>query len=79
MKFGVYAIRDVHTGFLPLTIDQNDESARRNFRHAIMNDQSLFCTHPKDYDLYKVGVFDSDSGLIDVIVPPTHLMAATDV
>lgn len=65
MKYGVYSIRDYKTGFLTPTIDVNDASARRNFEHACSNPNSLFCSHPSDYALFKIGTYDSDSGRIE--------------
>lgn len=64
MIYNIYAIRDLKTGFMSLTLDQNDPSAMRNFKHACMNTQSLFFTHPEDYALYCLGEFDTDEGQI---------------
>lgn len=69
MKLPIYSIRDVHTGFMTPTVDQNDASAMRNFGHAVMQSQSLMNSHPKDYSLYKVGEFDSDTGEISGHIP----------
>lgn len=77
MIYGVYSIRDAKTGFLSLTLDQNDNSAMRNFQHACANTQSLFFTHPADYDLCKLGTFDSSTGAFDVI-PVKVLLNGTD-
>lgn len=66
MKYGIYTIRDCKTGYLPLTIDINDASAMRNFEHASKNPDSLFFTHCSDYDLCRIGSFDTDSGLIEL-------------
>lgn len=79
MIFGIYAIRDVHTGFLAPTVDANDNVAKRNFAHAVSREESLFYTHPSDYSLYKIGTYDSDTALIDPINPPKIVMQATDV
>lgn len=65
MIFGIYAVRDLKTGFLTPTFDLNDQSAMRNFEHAAQNTQSLFFTHSSDYSLYRIGSYDSDTGLID--------------
>lgn len=69
MKYAVYSIRDVHTGFMSPTIEQNDACAMRNFRHAVMNSATLMSSHPKDYSLYKVGEFDSETGRIVDCLP----------
>lgn len=76
MDYGIYSILDAKTGFLSVSLDQNDASAQRNFAHACKRTDSLFFTHPNDYDLYKVGKFNSDSGVIEPIVPPKHIVSA---
>lgn len=62
MKFNVYAIRDVHTGFLSPTFEINDAVAMRNFSHAVQQSESVLFTHASDYSLFRVGSFDSDTG-----------------
>lgn len=69
MKLPVYSIRDVHTGFMSPTVDQNDASAMRNFRHAVMQTNSLFNSHSKDYSLYRIGTFETDSGTFESELP----------
>lgn len=65
MIFGVYCIRDRKTGFMSPSIDLNDAAAIRNFEHACQQTSSLMYSHSGDYDLHKLGVFDSDTGYID--------------
>lgn len=78
MKYPVFAIRDVHTGFLSPTVDQNDNSAIRNFEHACMQTTSLFHSHPEHYALYRIGEFDTESGkLTDCL--PEHIIDASEV
>lgn len=77
MIYGVFAIRDLKTGFLSPTLDQNGDSAIRNFEHAIMRADSLFFTHPSDYSLHRIGDFDTDTGLITPVIPPVHLVDAS--
>lgn len=64
MKYGLYSIRDLLTGFTGVSVDINDASARRNFAHAVNRSDSLFNSHPEHYVLYKVGEFDSETGVI---------------
>uniref|UniRef100_A0AAU8B8G2 Nonstructural protein n=1 Tax=Dulem virus 113 TaxID=3145590 RepID=A0AAU8B8G2_9VIRU len=78
MKFGVYAIRDVHTGFLTPTFEVNDNVAMRNFNHAVNNSDSVLFTSMKDFDLYRIGEYDSDTGRITPLDLPVVLMSATD-
>lgn len=70
MILGVYCIKDAKVGWLTPTVDQNDASAARNFVHAMRNSQSILYTHPKDFDLYHIGEFDSETGkLLGYAVP----------
>lgn len=64
MIYGLYAIKDLKTGFLTPTCDMNDYSAMRNFEHACMNSDSLFYTHASDYQLFKIGTYNTDDGSI---------------
>lgn len=76
MKMYLYSICDVETGFLPLTVDHNDGSAIRNFRHACLNTQSLFFTSPRDYSLCRLGEFDTETGDVTPC-PPKAIAYAT--
>lgn len=68
MTYGLYCIRDKYTTFMAPALDQNDESAKRGFGFAINNNQE-FSYSPADFDLYKVGEFDTVSGQIVAEVP----------
>lgn len=77
MVFGVFAIRDVKSGWLAPTVDQNGECAIRNFEHACMRADSLFFTHPGDYSLYRIGFYDTETGTLEPAIPPVHLVDAS--
>lgn len=62
MLYNVYSVRDVHTGFLSPTYEVNDNAAKRNFAHAVNQPDSLLYSHAKDYSLYFVGQYDTDTG-----------------
>lgn len=76
MKYGLYAVKDAKTTFMPVTADLNDASAVRNFEHAVMDPGSLLRTHSADYALYRVGYFDNETGLIEIEPVPVHLRDA---
>ena len=69
MKFGVYSIRDIKTGFMAPTVEVNDQVAMRNFAHAVMQSESVLFTHASDFQLFKVAEFDSDSALFIPVSP----------
>ncbi|ALS03493.1 VP5 [Gokushovirus WZ-2015a] len=69
MRFPLYSMHDVHTGFLAPSPADNDAVAMRNFRHAMLNKDSLLYTHPADYRLYCLGEYDSLTGEISGETP----------
>ncbi len=77
MIYGLYSIRDAKTAFMPLTVDVNDASACRNFEHAVRQPESLLYSHPADYALYRVGSFDTDSGVVTSFPVPIQLLDAS--
>lgn len=64
MKLGVYVVRDVKSTFMTPTVDQNDSVAVRNFAHAIMTSGSVISSHKEDFELYKIGEYDNETGFI---------------
>lgn len=79
MIFGLYSIRDNKTAFMSVTTDFNDQSAIRNLKHAMENPESLFVTHAADFDLYKLGEFDSEAGVIVPCSPPLLIASAASL
>lgn len=78
MILGVYCMRDVKTGFMTPTFDVNDQTSIRNFSHSVVNSDSVLFSFAKDFALYKLGEFDSDSGRISPYDLPVHLYEAAD-
>lgn len=75
MIIGLYSIRDRKSGFLPPTTDVNDDTAMRNFSFAVTSREPMFLAFSDDYDLYKIGEYNTDSGII-APCPPEHLVSA---
>lgn len=67
MVYAIYSIRDKYTGFMSPMVDQSDDAAKRNFAYAINNNPGVMNFSPADFDLYKIGTFDSMKGIIDSI------------
>ena len=80
MKYGVYAIKDVKTGFLQPTVEMNDKVAIRNFAFAVHRTKdSLFYTFPEDYSLFRIGYYETDTGELErcdleVLAPATYFI-----
>lgn len=80
MKCFIYSIRDVYTGFLNPTFEVSDAVARRNFEHAVAAaPESLFTSHPDDYSLYRIGEFDTDTGLLYPLSVPELVIDARSI
>lgn len=69
MKFNMYAIQDLKTGFMTPTLDQNDVAASRNFQSALMRGDGLFGTHPEDFRLFRIAEYETDSGVVTPVEP----------
>ena len=74
MIYGLYCVKDLKTGYLTPMTDMNDYSAMRNFEHACSNIDSLFYTHPGDYQLFKIGTFNTEDATI--VTENTFIMDA---
>lgn len=79
MKRPVYAIRDALNGFGSPFIDSNDASAKRNFAYAVNNNGDTMSFSPKDYDLYRLGEFDHESGAFVLLPCPVMVCSAMSV
>ena len=64
MVTNVYSVHDDKVGFCPVFMDSNDESAIRGFAYAFRQSSSLMSFAPSDFRLYRVGSFDTQSGIL---------------
>lgn len=82
MKLYFYSIRDALTGFMTPVLEQNDAVAMRNFAMACdrsSSDPTLMRYRPADFFLYRLGSFDSESGVIDPLSPPFLVCAGDSI
>lgn len=62
MILNMYSLKDSATGFkVPTTFD-NDYVAVRQYK-AFVKENILMQSNPDDFALYRIGIFDTDSGL----------------
>lgn len=64
MVYPVYSYRDAKVGFGAPTIDLNDQTAIRLFSYKVNNSDGLMGFAAQDWDLYKIGTFDSEKGVM---------------
>lgn len=62
MKLSVYAVKDLKSTFMSPTFDVNDQTAIRNFKFAVNNPESLMNFAVKDFALYRIGCYDTETG-----------------
>nr|CAI9750268.1 DNA binding protein [Microvirus sp.] len=79
MIYGVYAIKDAKTSFMPCNVDFNDASAIRNFEHAVLVPDSLMRSHAADYTLYRLGSYNTETGIIVSEADPQQIADAASV
>lgn len=64
MIYGVYVVRDIKSTFLTPGFNVNDQVAIRSFAHAIQSSNDVISTHKEDFELYKVGEYDNETGFV---------------
>lgn len=75
MEYGVYSIRDAKVGFTQLVLEQSDQTAIRNFAYAMRRPDTVYQEFTQDFDLYRLGYFDTESGLFDLHTVPELLIS----
>lgn len=74
------SVLDVTAEFFgPPITTRTDGEAIRIFSDAINDKQTAFNAHPEHYNLYAIGHFDEQSGIIKPISPPQLLIAGINV
>lgn len=61
----LFSVRDIAADvYAPPFTSQNKMTAMRDFGHACRDPQSNLSRNPEDYQLFIVGTFDEDLGII---------------
>lgn len=79
MTYPVYSVRDLKGDFYSPRIDQNDESAIRWFSMTVNTPETLTNFAPADFQLFRIGTFDSEIGLISPLNLPVLLISGNEV
>lgn len=69
MKYPVYSIRDNKVSFAPPQVAENDAQMIRFFAMSVNNRNMPQNFAPADFDLYKVGFFDTANGVLEPLTP----------
>lgn len=73
----IFSIRDSKAGIFNQPFFQlTPEAAIRHLHRMTRDDQSMICHFPEDYDLYHVGKYDEQNGVIVPLDSPQHIAKA---
>lgn len=80
MQFRMYSIRDAKAEiFNPPFYKGTHGEAERDFRTLISDDKSMVAKYPEDYDLYFVGFYDDQTGKVEPLETPQHIIKAVQI
>lgn len=75
--FKVFSIRDSKAEvFYPPFFKKTMGEAERDFMELTRDDKSVVCKYPEDFDLYYVGEFCDQRGVITALETPQHIIKA---
>lgn len=75
----VYSMRDIKSDFMAPTYSSNDAVAMRNFESAIEQSHDVLFTHRFDFQLFRIGSFDTDTGILTPEKLPVLIKDGKDV
>lgn len=81
MKLPIFAVRDVkQNAFLAPSIGSNDFVMARSFAESIIEKRDpIMSFSPRDFDLYRIGEFDMETGLITPLAPVVLVVNGKEV
>lgn len=65
----ICCMRDQLSGFMNPFVATNEKIAERDFKIVINDDSQSLYHNPQHFDLYKIGSFDTETGIISSIEP----------
>lgn len=78
-QVNLYTIRDSKTGLydVPQYFRTHGE-AERWLSDLVANnsERNLIAKHPEDFDMFHLGTYDMDSGIVNPLDTPTHVVKA---
>jgi hypothetical protein len=77
MVLKVYSIRDSKGEVFNQPFFQKTHGeAERSFSRLVKDESSTLAAYPEDFDLYYLGEYDDQTGLIDSLDTPQHMIKA---
>lgn len=80
MIYPVYTVRDVKVGFdVQFLVQATEAAAIRAFEMAVSNPNQMMGFRPSDFELYKIGDFDTDKGVMTGCPVPEFVVGGEQV
>ena len=64
MTMEIYAIKDTKVAYNLPFYQHNQAEAQRNFAAAVRDTNGIMSKNPADFELWKLGTYDDETGLI---------------
>lgn len=75
MELKVFSIRDSKAEIYNQPFfNKSHGEAERNFQMLIADEKSMVSKYPEDFDLYFIGTYDDESGKLDPLPTPQHVV-----
>lgn len=79
MILKAYAIRDSKAEMYNVPFfNKTHGEAERNFKQLVNDEKSMVHKYPDDYDLYHIGQYDDDKGVLIALSTPEHILKASN-
>lgn len=79
MELKMYSIRDSKSQiFNPPFYKKTHGEAERDFSTLVKDEKSMIAQYPEDFDLYYVGTYQDDTGTIQSLDTPQHIIKAVN-
>lgn len=80
MKLKMYSIRDQKSEIFNVPFyKQTHGEAERDFRTLVNDQKSQVNIYPEDFDLYYIGTYDDNSGIVEPLKTPEFIIKAVNV
>lgn len=78
MRKQMYCVRDSKVGWMMPFEDINDASAMRGFLYSVSQNPGIIGFAPADYSLYRIGEFDTQSGIFANLDNNIYICSGSD-
>lgn len=80
MELKIYSIRDSKGEiYMQPFFQKTHGEAERSFKQLANDEKTTVSKFPEDFDLYHLGTYDDQTGQIDSLDTPQHIMKAVNV